>query len=243
MEFVNTLEKERNLIYEPDAVATEEDNEDIKIFPEERITVSSFTVPQKIKIKNDGNNAVSITLILLSLAGFILGVAMCGVFFDALSKEYINTGLTAKIKGGFFGNAASSFITMAGWSIAAFAQGFSGVAQPAIFLLPAIKCAGTGIVLSSYIGSYGILNGLLAFSAFVLPSFVIGTLLMLYICRCAVKSSNRIFLHITERNMNTRPKEFFKDYLTKGFITIAGCFIGGIIDAAIGFICSHFFVI
>ena len=51
MELSNTLEKERNLIYEPDAVADEEEN--IKIYSDKAdLTVPVFSLPQKIRIKN-----------------------------------------------------------------------------------------------------------------------------------------------------------------------------------------------
>lgn len=242
MELSNTLEKERNLIYEPDAVADEEEN--IKIYSDKAdLTVPVFSLPQKIRIKNGGSNAAGIVLILLSVIGFIAGIILCDSFFEVLSEEYIKAGLTLRIKGGFFANAAFSFITMAGWVAFSFAMGYSGISQPVIFLIPAVKCAGTGIMLSSFVKAYGVLNGLLTFSAFILPSFAIGTLLTLYICRCALRVSNKTFLSISGKSADIRPAILYRDYLSKGFIAIAGCFIGGIIDAVISLICSNFFVI
>lgn len=243
MEFVNTLEKERNLIYEPDAVPVSE--EDIKIYSdkENEMLPFEFSMPHRIKIKNGDSNAVGIALIILSVIGFVIGILLCGELFEPLTEAQLDSSLTAKIKGGFFANAAASFITMSMWIISAFLLGFSGISQPAVFLLPVIKCTGTGIMVFSLIKAYGVLNGLLTFAAFILPSFAIGTMLTLYICRCALKASNRLFLHINGKSADVRPKEFFTEYLTKGLITLAGCFIGGIIDSLIGLLCSNFFVI
>ena len=243
MDFINTLEKERNLIYEPDAVEKTED-EDIRIYTEQHEVIPfEFSAPHKIRIKRSDSNIVGVILIILSVIGFVIGIALCGDFFLPIAESQLDYSLTAKIKGGFFANASSSFITMAIWIISAFSLGFSSISQPAVFVLPAIKCAGTGIMVFSLINAYGILNGLLAFAAFILPSFVIGTLLMLYICRYAIKTSNRLFMLITAKSTDTRPEIIYRDFLAKGCIAIAGCFLGGIIDAVISLICSNFFVI
>ncbi len=242
MEFINTLEKERNLIYEPDAVA--QADEDIKIYTEQaEIIPFGFSAPHKIKIKRGDRNIVGIILIILSIVGFVIGITLCGDFFLPLTENQLDHSLAAKIKGGFFSNAAASFITMSLWNLSAFLLGFSGISQPAVFLLPVIKCTGTGIMLFSLIKAYGVLNGLLTFSAFVLPSFIIGTVLMLYICRCALKTSGRLFLYISGRDTILRPKELYSEYLSKGLVVLIGCFAGGIIDALIGLLCSNFFVI
>lgn len=243
MEFINTLEKERNLIYEPDAVAKAED-EDTRIYVKQTEAIPfEFYAPHKIRIKRSDGSIVGVILIILSVIGFVIGIVLCGDFFLPLTESQLDYSLTAKIKGGFFANAASSFMTMAIWIISAFALGFSGISQPIVFILPTIKCTGTGIMVFSLINAYGTLNGLLAFAAFILPSFVIGTLLMLYICRYAIKTSNRLFMLITTKSTDTRPEIIYKDFLTKGCIAIAGCFLGGIIDAVISLICSNFFVI
>ncbi len=251
MEFLNTeniLQKERNLIYEPDAVAiNDNEDEDIKVYQEkneETILPNAYLFePQKIKIKKDNSSALEISISLLAVIGFVCGIIFCGSFFSFLSETYLNEFLKGRIQNGFFANACVSFFSMGAFVIFGFSTGLSCISQPIAILLPAVKCVGSGIALASFIKAYGLLNGLLSFSAFVLPSFVMGTLITLYICRCAVKTSNRLFLYISEKNTDARPKEFYGGYLSKGLIALAGCFIGGIIDAVISFICSNFFVI
>lgn len=251
MEFVNAeniLQKERNLIYEPDAIViNENEDEDIKVYTEnseeEAFPDTFYFEPQKIKIKKDNSSALPIIITLLAIIGFISGVVFCGSFFSFLDEAYLDDFLKGRISNGFFSGACVSFFSMAAFVIIGFSTGLSCISQPIAFLLPAVKCIGSGIALASFVKCYGLLNGILSFSAFVLPSFVIGTLITLYICRCAVKTSNRLFLYVSGKNTDARPREFYSGYLTKGLIALAGCFAGGIIDAVISFICSNFFVI
>lgn len=251
MEFINTentFQKERNLIYEPNAVVVNDNqDEDIKVYPEkseeEIFPDAFFFEPQKVRLNKDFSSVLAIVLGIFAVTGFICGIIFCGGFFDFLDESYLSGFLKVRIKGGFFANAASSFFSMGLWVIITFSLGLSCISQPISFLLPAIKCMGSGIVLASFISVYGISNGLLSFFAFVLPSFVMGTLLTLYISKCAVKTSNRLFLYISGKNTDARPREFYTGYLTKGLIALAGCFAGGIIDAVIGFLCGYFFII
>lgn len=251
MDFISTeniLQKDRNLIYEPDAVSiSDSEDEDIKVYPEKNeeaiLPNAYFFEPQRILIKKDKSSALEIILALFAIIGFVCGIIFCGSFFSFLSEAYLSDFLKDKMQNGFFSNACISFFSMTAFVIISFSAGLSCVGQPIAFFIPLIKCVGGGIALASFVKCYGLLNGLLSFCAFVLPSFAMGTLITLYICRCAVKTSNRLFLYVSGKNTDARPGEFYGGYLTKGLIALAGCFIGGIIDAVITFICSNFFVI
>ncbi len=251
MEIINSeniLQKDRNLIYEPDAVVIGDNEvEDIKVYPEKNeeniLPNAYFFEPQKIRIKKDNSSSLEIFLALFAVIGFICGIIFCDSFFTPLDEVYLNDFLKSRIENGFFSNACISFFTMGVFVVSGFGAGFSCISQPIAFLLPLVKCVGGGIAVASFIKVYGILNGFLSFSAFVLPSFVMGTLITLYICRCAVKTSNRLFLYISGKSTDARPKEFYSGYFTKGVIALAGCFIGGIVDAVISLLCSNFFVI
>ena len=249
MEFMDTeniLLKERNLIYEPDAEVSE-DESDIMIYKkkeEEEILPAAFCFePQRIRISNGNKPFLSVFLGISAIIGFFCGFIFCGNFFDIPLAENINGFLKGRINSGFFSNASVSFFSMGIWVAFGFLSGLSCISQAVILLLPAVKCIGGGIAMASFIKLYGAVDGILSFCAFVLPSFAMGTLITLYICKCAVKASNRLFLYMSGKNTDARPREFYTGYLTKGLIALAGCFIGGIIDAVITFICSNFFVI
>ena len=252
MEFLNSesiLTRERNLIYEPDAEISAE------IIGEKETTAYDekpqnkdlgdmfFFEPQSIKIKSCNSRAFGVALGVFALFGFLCGFIFCGGFFEGLSQSYITEFLKGKINGGFFSNAYVSFFSMGVFIVAGFCLGLSCISQPISFLLPTVKCIGGGIALSSFIEVYGILNGILAFCVFALPSFAIGTLISIYICGCAIRTSNRLFSYIRGKSPDTRPREFYSGYLSKGLISLAGCFLGGIVDAGISFLCGNFFII
>ena len=154
--------------------------------------------------------------------------------------ELLESFLTARIHGGFFGNAASSFITALIWCIVPFISGLCAVGQPAGALIPAFRGIGIGMTFTALMNTYGA-NGIPAFAVFVLPSAFMGTVMCCYQCRLSLSCSNSV-LAVLRGRRETAP-HYYKIYLERFAVCCIGCFLLGIADAALSFLLGSIFVI
>ena len=154
--------------------------------------------------------------------------------------EMLEGFLEGRIHGGFFGNAAASFISALIWCIVPFLTGLCAVGQPVGALIPAFKGIGVGMTFAALVNTYGA-NGIPAFAVFVLPSAFIGTVICCYQCRLSVLCSNSV-LAVLKGRRETAP-HYYKIYLERFAVCCIGCFLLGIADAVITFLFRPIFVI
>ncbi len=249
MEYENTLLKNRNFIYEPDAVPTDENeksDENIRIYSikdeaEKTDTPLPFKV-EKVKIhreRTDKTTAIAVIIVILSA---VAGFALCGSFFNAADPSYINSYLKVRINGAFFENAVSSFFSMLIWLIMPFVCGFCAIGRPFTMLSLIVKGVGIGITLSSFLSCYSF-NGILAFAAFILPSAVPGSAVAIYLSCQSLKSSYRLLCYTKGKCTDARPESYYGSFAGKALVCTVGCFIIGIFDALITLLLSDLFII
>ena len=154
--------------------------------------------------------------------------------------EMLEGFLEGRIHGGFFGNAAASFISALIWCIVPFLTGLCAVGQPVGALIPAFKGIGVGMTFAALVNIYGA-NGIPAFAVFVLPSAFIGTVICCYQCRLSVLCSNSV-LAVLKGRRDEAP-HYYKIYLERFAVCCIGCFLLGIADAVITFLFRPIFVI
>lgn len=247
-EFLN----ERNAVYEPDAVAENTDEKEKNSGPRivisgtdhsdegtekiaDRITVSEIVIKNKEQGKYAG-----LVLFLTAVIGAVAGAVFYGDITVTVPDELLESFLTARIHGGFFGNAASSFISALIWCIVPFISGLCAVGQPAGALIPAFRGIGIGMTFTALMNTYGA-NGIPAFAVFVLPSAFMGTVMCCYQCRLSLSCSNSVLAALRGRR-ETAP-HYYKIYLERFAVCCIGCFLLGIADAALSFLLGPIFVI
>ena len=245
---------QRNAVYEPDAKADEpeksdENREDSEAVPDrpvviignenDKATQGSMTASAFIVHKKKNSYAAFI-LPITAVLGAVLGYILCKTEPGVISEQSMHRFLSQRINGGFFGNAASSFIAAVLWCIIPFISGLSAVGQPVGALIPLIKGIGIGAALAGLISCYGA-GGIPAFAAFVLPSAVIGTLICCYQCRMSIGCSAKILSSI--RGNGREAPDFYKLYLERFLVCCTGCFLLGIADAAMSCLLGGIFVI
>lgn len=168
------------------------------------------------------------------MAGVVAGAVLYGDMTVVISDEMLKNYLSGRIHGGFFGNAAASFIAALIWCIVPFISGLCAVGQPVGVLVPAFKGIGIGMTFSALLDTYGA-NGIPAFAAFILPSAFIGTFVCCYQCQLSLSCSNNILATLRGRR-ETAP-HYYKIYIERFAVCCIGCFLLGIADAGISF-CS-----
>ncbi len=245
MEYQNPLYKERNMIYEPDAVV-DIPSEEVRIYTLKSAETTEEEIPafsiERVKVHREKGEKSGIVLLLSVLISALAGFVLCGNFFGFTDSMYINEYIKSRMYGGFFANSAISFFSMVLWLVPVYLSGLCAVGQPFTVLTVTIKGLGLGITLSSFIAVYS-LNGILAFAAFVLPSAVAGTLICVYLSNHSIKSSSRLLHYTKGRNADTHPESYFGSFTAKAIVCVIGCFISGIADSAITLLFSGIFVI
>ena len=245
---------QRNAVYEPDAKADEpqksnenrEDSEAVTGRPiviigneNDEVTQGGMTASAVIVHKKK-NNCLAIILPLTAALGAVFGYILCETDSGVISQQAMHSFLSQRINGGFFGNAASSFIAAVLWCIIPFISGLSAVGQPVGALVPLVKGIGIGAALAGMISCYGA-GGIPAFAAFVLPSAIIGTLICCYQCRMSIGCSVKILSSI--RGNSREAPDFYKLYLERFLVCCTGCFLLGIADSALSCLLGGIFVI
>lgn len=245
--------RERNSVYEPDAVAADTDDkeensggprvvisrtgygeEDGSEIPD-RITVSEIVIKNKQHGKYTG-----LILFLTAVVGAVVGAVFYGDMTVTVPEDMLGNFLSGRIHGGFFGNAASSFISALIWCLVPFLSGLCAVGQPVGIIIPVLKGTGIGMAFAALMNTYGA-NGVPAFAVFVLPSAFIGTVICCYQCRLSVSCSNSV-LAVLRGRRETAP-HYYKIYLERFAVCCIGCFLLGIADAALSFLLGPIFVI
>ena len=230
--------KERNAVCESDAVAGGDDvckgqDADTAVMTEEngKLSADGITVSEVV-VKGRRNR---------QYAGLILFItAVYGKATVTVPDEMLEGFLEGRIHGGFFGNAAASFISALIWCIVPFLAGLCAVGQPVGALIPAFKGIGVGMTFAALVNTYGA-NGIPAFAVFVLPSAFIGTVICCYQCRLSVLCSNSV-LAVLKGRRDEAP-HYYKIYLERFAVCCIGCFLLGIADAVITFLFRPIFVI
>ncbi|MGN0610817.1 MAG: stage II sporulation protein M [Ruminiclostridium sp.] len=246
--------RQRNAVYEPDAKADEseksdENREDSEAVPDRPVVIIGNENDKATKenptacaifISKKKNRYAAFILPITAVLGAVLGYILCETESGVISDASMHRFLSQRINGGFFGNAASSFIAAVLWCIIPFISGLCAVGQPVGVLIPIIKGIGIGAALAGLISSYGA-GGIPAFAAFVLPSAVIGTLICCYQCRMSIGCSAKILSSI--RGNGREAPDFYKLYLERFLVCCTGCFLLGIADAAMSCLLGGIFVI
>lgn len=246
-EFLN----ERNAVYEPDAVAENADGNEENNGPrvviagksgdDKKIEINGGITVSEIVIKNRQHGKYAgIVLFLTAVIGAVVGAVFYGDMTVTVPDELLESFLTGRIHGGFFGNAASSFITALIWCLVPFISGLCAVGQPVGALVPAFRGIGIGMTFTALMNTYGA-NGIPAFAVFVLPSAFIGTVICCYQCRLSLSCSNSVLAVLRGRRENA--PHYYKIYLERFAVCCIGCFLLGIADAALSFLLGPIFVI
>lgn len=245
-EFLN----ERNAVYEPDAVADE--NADSPKGPrvviaggadtgdDTDLAAGGITVSEIVIKNKQSNKYAGALLFLTAVLGAVAGAVFYGDITALITGETLKNFLVGRIHGGFFGNAASSFISSLIWCAVPFIAGLCAVGQPLSAVIPAAKGIGIGMVLAALMRDYGA-NGVPAFAVFVLPSAFIGTAVCCYQCRLSLSCSNSV-LAVLRGRRETAP-HYYKVYLERFAVCCIFCFLLGIADAAVSFLLGPIFVI
>ena len=235
--------KERNAVCEPDAVVDEDagckgQDADTVVMTEEngKLSADGITVSEVV-VKGRRNRQYA-GLILFITA--VIGAVFYGKATVTVPDEMLEGFLEGRIHGGFFGNAAASFISALIWCIVPFLAGLCAVGQPVGALIPAFKGIGVGMTFAALVNIYGA-NGIPAFAVFVLPSAFIGTVICCYQCRLSVLCSNSV-LAVLKGRRDEAP-HYYKIYLERFAVCCIGCFLLGIADAVITFLFRPIFVI
>lgn len=239
---------ERNAVYEPDAVADEKTDEPPKgpkvVIPgaesDEPLTADNITVSEIVIKNRQSRQYAGLILFITAIAGAVAGAVLYGDMTVVIPDEMLKNYLSGRIHGGFFGNAASSFIAALIWCIVPFISGLCAVGQPVGVLVPAFKGIGIGMTFSALMNTYGA-NGVPAFAVFILPSAFIGTIICCYQCRMSVSCSNRVLAAL--RGKAEAAPHYYKVYLERFAVCCIGCFLLGIADAALSFLLAPIFVI
>lgn len=239
---------ERNAVYEPDAVADEKTDEPPKgpkvVIPgaesDEPLTADNITVSEIVIKNRQSRQYAGLILFITAIAGAVAGAVLYGDMTVVIPDEMLKNYLSGRIHGGFFGNAASSFIAALIWCIVPFISGLCAVGQPVGVLVPAFKGIGIGMTFSALMNTYGA-NGVPAFAVFILPSAFIGTIICCYQCRMSVSCSNSVLAAL--RGKAEDAPHYYKVYLERFAVCCIGCFLLGIADAALSFLLAPIFVI
>lgn len=239
---------ERNAVYEPDAVAGEKTDEPPKgpkvVIPgaerDEPLTADNITVSEIVIKNRQSRQYAGLILFITAIAGAVAGAVLYGDMTVVIPDEMLKNYLSGRIHGGFFGNAASSFIAALIWCIVPFISGLCAVGQPVGVLVPAFKGIGIGMTFSALMNTYGA-NGVPAFAVFILPSAFIGTIICCYQCRMSVSCSNSVLAAL--RGKAEAAPHYYKVYLERFAVCCIGCFLLGIADAALSFLLAPIFVI
>ena len=188
--------KERNAVYEPDAVSGGDDvckerDTDTSVMTEENVKLNAdgITVSEVVVKGRHNRQYAGLILFITAIAGVIVGAVLYGDITVTVPDELLENFLAGRIHGGFFGNATASFISALIWCIVPFLAGLCAVGQPVGALIPAFKGIGVGMTFAALVNIYGA-NGIPAFAVFVLPSAFIGTVICCYQCRLSVSCSN-----------------------------------------------------
>ena len=239
--------KERNAVYEPDAAAGGDDvckgqDTDTAFTPEENVKLSAdgITVSEVVVKGRRNRQYAGLILFITAVAGAVVGAVFYGKATVTVPDEMLEAFLEGRIHGGFFGNAAASFISALIWCIVPFISGLCAVGQPVGVLVPAFKGIGIGMTFSALLDTYGA-NGIPAFAAFILPSAFIGTFVCCYQCQLSLSCSNNILATLRGRR-ETAP-HYYKIYIERFAVCCIGCFLLGIADAVITFLFRPIFVI
>ena len=232
--------KERNAVYEPDAVAGGDDvckgqDTDTAVMTEENVKLSAdgITVSEVVVKGRRNRQYAGLILFITAVAGAVVGAVFYGKATVTVPDEMLEGFLEGRIHGGFFGNAAASFISALIWCIVPFLAGLCAVGQPVGALIPAFKGIGVGMTFAALVNIYGA-NGIPAFAVFVLPSAFIGTVICCYQCRLSVLCSNSV-LAVLKGRRDEAP-HYYKIYLERFAVCCIGCFLLGIADAVITFL-------
>lgn len=241
---------QRNAVYEPDAKVYEPESSDAdKAVPDRPIVIiggdndineQESMLSSAVIVHKKRSGCAALVLPITAVIGAVFGYILCINEPGMISEMSMHRFLSQRINGGFFGNAASSFIAAVLWCIVPFISGLCAVGQPVGALIPVIKGIGIGAAFAGLISCYGT-GGIPAFAAFVLPSAVIGTVICCYQCRISIGSSGKILASI--RGGSREAPDFYKLYLERFLVCCTGCFLLGIADAAISFLLGGIFVI
>ena len=239
--------RERNAVYEPDAVVGEDagckgQDADTAVMTEEneKLNADGITVSEVVVKGRHNRQYAGLILFITAVVGAVVGVVFYGKATVTVPDEMLECFLKGRIHGGFFGNAAASFISALIWCIVPFISGLCAVGQPVGALIPAFKGIGVGMTFAALVNTYGA-NGIPAFAVFVLPSAFIGTVISCYQCRLSVSCSNSV-LAVLKGRRDEAP-HYYKVYLERFAVCCIGCFLLGIADAVITFLFRPIFVI
>lgn len=239
--------KERNAVCEPDAVVDEDagckgQDADTAVMTEEngKLDADGITVSEVVVKGRHNRQYAGPILFITAVIGAVVGAVFYGKATVTVPDEMLEGFLEGRIHGGFFGNAAASFISALIWCIVPFFTGLCAVGQPVGALIPAFKGIGVGMTFAALVNIYGA-NGIPAFAVFVLPSAFIGTVICCYQCRLSVSCSNSV-LAVLKGRRETAP-HYYKIYLERFAVCCIGCFLLGIADAVITFLFRPIFVI
>ena len=235
--------KGRNAVCESDAVAGGDDvckgqDADTAVMMEEneKLSADGITVSEVVVKGRRNRQYAGLILFITAVAGAVF----YGKATVTVPDEMLEGFLKGRIHGGFFGNAAASFISALIWCIVPFLAGLCAVGQPVGSLIPAFKGIGVGMTFAALVNTYGA-NGIPAFAVFVLPSAFIGTVICCYQCRLSVLCSNSV-LAVLKGRRDEAP-HYYKIYLERFAVCCIGCFLLGIADAVITFLFRPIFVI
>ena len=235
--------KGRNAVCESDAVAGGDDvckgqDADTAVMMEEneKLSADGITVSEVVVKGRRNRQYAGLILFITAVAGAVVGAVFYGKATVTVPDEMLEGFLEGRIHGGFFGNAAASFISALIWCIVPFLAGLCAVGQPVGSLIPAFKGIGVGMTFAALVNTYGA-NGIPAFAVFVL----IGTVICCYQCRLSVLCSNSV-LAVLKGRRDEAP-HYYKIYLERFAVCCIGCFLLGIADAVITFLFRPIFVI
>lgn len=141
--------KERNAVCESDAVAGGDDvckgqDADTAVMTEEneKLSADGITVSEVVVKGRRNRQYAGLILFITAVAGAVVGAVFYGKATVTVPDEMLKGFLEGRIHGGFFGNAAASFISALIWCIVPFLVGLCAVGQPVGALIPAFKGIG-----------------------------------------------------------------------------------------------------
>ncbi len=234
--------KERGGIYEPDASAdvsadTEPEDKSGEVLPPVELPIYIPSVRHQSR-----GRAAFAALLIIAAIGAVLGFFLYDGVFSSLSREVLDSYLALRVNGGFFENASASFFGALIWAAAPFFFGFCAVGQPVIVLVPLLRGIGAGMASACFVGAFGS-AGVAAAAVLVVPSSVLGILIISYQCRLSLKMSACIFSCLNSKVAERRAREYCPTYISRSVLCGLGCFALGLIDAVITVLCGGMFII
>ncbi len=176
----------------------------------------------------------------------LTGIFICGLFLGALTIRNANTGLENSLKTlienyciargqqSILSNFLSFFGTECIFLLIALFFGVCSVGEPIIWGLPLLKGLGIGLI-SGYLYSEYTLQGMIYFSAFILPPSMLAAAALIFGCKESIlmtRDLNRILFKGESHN----GFEMLRLYALRYFVLLCSTLFAAALSAALTFL-------